>query len=417
MVRSERAVSVLHFSYSKTGGAGKIASLLATEMKVLGLDSEIITDAEAGIRGEVFTHPARAFWALFDYYIVRRHRNAPLFSLFRDGTSRGLSKLKTNSNRIIHLHWTPGLLSLERIRAFSDNGMPIVWTLHDMWSLTGGCHHSLECNKFKSDCIKCPQTRMLFQRSVAVQFVKKKYIYENCRNLTFVAPSKWMAELAAKSKLTRGHEIHVIPNPVDTTVFKRRPSLVAKNIHRNQDEFVIGVIAADLSDPIKNIIVAKEIFRRLSASTIKPVRLITVGRNPPNYLMEDGITNLGSIAQTESIVDYYNSLDVILCTSLVENFPTVLLEAGACGVSAVAFNVGGIPDIIVDGINGFVVETQENAVLKLEMLLNDSELHRTLSRQARRHVEDNYGLDVVLRKYMGLYTDLINSDWSSKEDK
>ena len=407
MALSARSLSVLHLSYSQNGGAGKIASLLATQMKVLGLDSKLITDTDGGIRDEIFTHPTRVFRALADFYVVRRSRRTPLFSLFRNGTSRSLLQHKIEPTRILHLHWTPGLVSLQRIRDFNYAGAPIVWTLHDMWPITGGCHHALECTKFESDCIQCPQSRKLFQHSVAGQFAMKKHLFEDCKNLTFVAPSKWMAELAVKSKLTTGRQVHVIPNPVNTNVFKKKYLDDASK--QSGEEFVVGIIATDLSDPIKNVVVAKEIFRKLASSTLKPVRLVTVGRNPPAALVENGITNLQSIERTEEIVDFYNSLDVIICTSLIETFPTILLEAGACGVPAVVFNIGGMADIVIDGVTGYVVGGKEDAVSKLENLLNDKDLRTTLSRQARKYVEDNYSLEIILEKYFELYQEIMKS--------
>jgi len=268
---------------------------------------------------------------------------------------------------IIYLHWVQGgYLNLSIYRKLAQLGKPVIIFMHDMWTITEGCHHSFECEKYKTECIKCPA----FNGKEIIdwanrEFKKKKRLYSGFENLYFVSPSKWLYTCAKESGLTKGKPIYHIPNIIDTTLFKPiSRSFARKILNLDEKDIIIAFGAFTVSSAYKGwheLIKALNILK--SESRLKNVTLLIFGAGQDKQI-SDAIPFksrfLGFLKDEYSTVLVYNAADVFISPSLADNFPTTILECMACGTPAVGFEVGGIPDMIRHKENGYLAKYRDS---------------------------------------------------------
>lgn len=142
------------------------------------------------------------------------------FSTAPAGTDVSKKQLIIDAD-ILHLHWTnSGFLSINNLKQLRALHKPMVWTLHDMWSFTGGCHYAGTCNHFMQECGNCYFLRDAGKNDISHKgWLRKKALMDEAGQLVFVACSNWLAGVARKSSLLKNFRIEVIPNPIDTDVF------------------------------------------------------------------------------------------------------------------------------------------------------------------------------------------------------
>lgn len=317
---------------------------------------------------------------------------------------------------IINLHWiNGGFLSINSLRKIGELKKPIVWTLHDMWAFTGGCHYSSGCYKFQNQCSNCPS--LLFKSDYDFSykiFNDKKKLYNNL-NLTFVTCSKWLAEEAAKSVLLSDKNIVVIPNPLNKDLFKafnKTESRIRFSLPIDKKLILIG--AMNLKDErkgFKYLIEALNLLWESNRKIADQCELTVFGKLDQNVLNKISfkVNQLGKLKSEEEIVLAYNSADVYVAPSLEDNLPNTVMEAMACGVPVVAFNVGGIPDMIDSGRNGILAELKSAKDLAkgIELVLSDKNLHKRFSVSARKKVIENFDQKIVAEKYYDVYKSLL----------
>lgn len=389
------AFKIAHVSFSSSGGAGEVASELAQAQRMLGYDSTAIFVAEKGVAGEFMRHPVVFFAALIDFKIRSDHKGQ-LFTLFRNVlTDRGIYSALRNFD-VINLHWTPGILSTKAIsKILDDKSKVVIWTLHDMRPLTGGCHHAGSCSNFERNCEKCPQVNPNMHNFVTSNFSKHVDLLQKNDRLQIVSPSIWLSMLAKNSK-PLGHFRHlVIANPINCEIFHP----IEARMQVSTKDIVIGACAVNLSDPKKNIFsVIKLVERFCKTNPDKNIKLLLIGANPPRDL-PNFVEVAGEIHKKEELANLYRQMNVFVTLSLEENFPNTLLESQACGVPAICLNRGGMPEIIRDGINGYVVENDTQALEALEKALNTGQAQE-LSRNSRNVALENFSSQAVAMRYI-----------------
>ena len=400
-----RENSFTHITFSTLGGAGSVAKQLHEGQLIEGSQSRLLTLTESNIPSLVTKNPVLVGKALIDFFAVRKSTDNQLFTLYRNGDNGRIRKLVQQSDDIVHLHWTPGVLSLETINQLAKNGRGCVWTLHDMWPFTGGCHHAGDCRGYITGCENCPQVRNAFNTKVRQAFREKSRIFGTDSSAVLVSPSKWLAKQAAESQMLKDSKIYTIPNPVDCGLFSPGDKRSARNIFGiSDDAFVIGCSAANLNDPMKNM---KAIID--GVATLK-------GQWPSNEIqilaVGDGglesrtlkVQTTGLISTPGRMVEAYRAMDVFVSTSLSENFPMTLVEAAAVGVPVVCLNIGGMPEIVINGDSGRVLDSTDDLPNVLtELLSSVSERHRMAS-NARILALSHFDLPKVLKKYAEVYS-------------
>ncbi|WP_439582581.1 glycosyltransferase family 4 protein [Dyadobacter bucti] len=311
---------------------------------------------------------------------------------------------------IIHLHWVNfGFLSLQSLESLFSMGKPVVWTLHDMWTFTGGCHYSRGCDNYLSHCQYCPYLAKPDQYDISFsQFEKKQFIYDQA-NLALVSPSRWLDGLVKAAALTKPHTSLTIPNCLDTTLFSPYKKLeTRKMLGLPENKNLILFAGANTQDPRKGFAFFREAISQVGC-VMENVEVLIFGKaNPQNFSnFPVPVHYLGKITQPEEMVKAYNAANMIVVPSLEDNLPNTVMEALSCGVPAVGFSTGGVPEMIDHQVNGFVSDfgSAESLAEGIAWVLqNDG--NNVISENARKKVLNSYSEKLIASQYQNLYASL-----------
>jgi len=347
-------------------------------------------------------------------YILRARTKDTWFAFSPANTGQRIEKrTEIMSADIIHLHWiNGGFLSLKSIQHLLQTGKPVVWTLHDMWAFTGGCHYSGSCTNYVQNCGNCNFLR--FPSSVDMSFrvnMGKQKAYSS-GNISFVAVSNWMAENARKSGLIGKSRIEVIPNPIDVEIYKSADRSVVRNkMGLPLNKFLILAGAANLKDKRKGFIYLIQALNKMKEDwpeIAAKFGLITFGKSSEVYNSPVDVYPQSYLKDDHSIAMLYQSADVFVLPTLEDNLPGTVMESLACETPVVAFNTGGIPDMIDHKSNGYLAELKN--VNDLVSGITWVESHPEISRikeNCRKKVISNFSPEVVTEKYINFYRSLI----------
>jgi glycosyltransferase involved in cell wall biosynthesis len=307
--------------------------------------------------------------------------------------------------KLAHLHWVGhGLLRVEEIGRLR---CPIVWTLHDTWAFTGGCHYTSDCVGFKKECGHCPQLGSSDDEDLSRMLMRRKAKAFRDLNLTIVTPSQWLAKLAERSSLFAGRRIEVIPNGLDTNAFAPVSRTAARAYLRLPDELPVILFGAHwLLDPRKGSDLLCEALSILA----KKCTLLTFGEGQLQLSSSHNVRSipLGNLTDAASLALAYSAADVFVCPSREDNLPNTVAEALACGTPCVAFDVNGLPDMITHKVNGWLASPFDPSALADGILWILSHPNPDqLSRAARAKAVAEYSLDVMSSRYGALYSELL----------
>lgn len=254
---------------------------------------------------------------------------------------------------VVNLHWVNyGQISPEGLAALQ---IPVVWSLHDMWAFTGGCHHSLDCERYISNCGSCPILHSHRSGDYSRRLWERKHRAWQHRRFRIVAPSTWLASRSRRSSLFRGLPTSVIPNPLELTMFNPgNKSAARQRLGLPQDvPLVLFAAQRPFGNRAKGYHLLSQAMRILHGE--RPCHLVVLG-HPAASNEPFPVHHLGYRTLDNEVVDAYRCADVFVLPSLYENLPNTIAEAMACGIPTVAFAVGGIPDMIVSGQTGFLAK-------------------------------------------------------------
>ncbi len=343
-----------------------------------------------------------------------RHRTKTLFSPSWLPFRGIVDKINKINPDIVHLHWICG--GMLRIEDIPKIKAPIVWSLHDNWAFTGGCHIMWSCEKYKQSCGACPVlgSQKTFDLSRSV-FNRKKRAFSKKKDIVIVGLSKWLYDCSKNSILLR-HKKHVnIPNPIDTNVFKpldKNHSRSLWNLPQNKKLILFGAMSAT-SDINKGFKELKDALHRLDKKD--NIELVVFGSSKPQNAPDFGFKThyFGHLYDDVSLVTLYSAVDVMVVPSLQENLSNAVMESLACATPVVAFDVGGNGDMIVHKENGYLSKPFEAANLKngIEWILTAPNYHK-LSQNAREKVVREFDSEIISKKYIDLYREILNSNGS-----
>ena len=316
---------------------------------------------------------------------------------------------------VIHLHWiNQGMLSLKDLRKVLQSGKPVVWTMHDMWPCTGICHHARECNNYHQECHHCPYLYKGGKKDLSNRIFKKKRDLYQLAPITFVTCSQWLKERARQSALIANQEIINIPNPINTNLFRPRNKQEARiKCNLPTDKRLILFGSAKITDKRKGIDYFIESCRVLAERypELKDgLGIVVYGKDSEQLkpLVPFQVYPLNYISNEKELIDVYNSVDLFVTPSLEENLPNTIMEAMACGIPCVGFQVGGIPEMIDHLHNGYVAEYKsvEDFANGIHWILNEADAD-TLGKKARQKAIVAYGEDNVTKQYIHLYEEAL----------
>lgn len=318
------------------------------------------------------------------------------FSVF--STAALLRKLDKLQPDLLHLHNLHNCyVNLPMLfRYIKKRRLRVVWTLHDCWAFTGHCPHfdGIGCEKWQTGCNNCPQYRLypqsLVDRSKGMYRRKKKW-FSGVENLTLVTPSVWLAELAKRSFLGE-YPIRVIPNGIDLSVF--HPTGNKKE--QWKDKFVILGVAAVWAET-KGLDVFMELAKRLEDR----FQIVLVGTDEAvDCKLPDNIASIHRTADPHELAELYTAADLFVNPTRQDNFPTVNLEALACGTPVLTFRTGGSPEAI-DADCGMAVE--RNDVNALERAIRSIAEEKPFAPEACIRRAQEFAADHQFEKYVKLY--------------
>ena len=342
----------------RMGGAAIAAGRLMEALKNHGIKAKmLVRDKQTD---EITVVPLRQNWWLVWKFVweriviwtANRFSRKNLFAVDIANTGTDITTLpEFQQADIIHLHWiNQGMLSLRDIEKILRSGKHVVWTMHDLWPCTGICHYTRGCERYRTECGHCPFIdggRHSHDLAWRV-FRRKRDIYAH-RNIHFVTCSNWLGEQARRSSLLAGHPVTVIPNPINTNLFKPHNKAAAREKCRLPQDKMLMLF--------------------------------------------------GSVKITD--------VDIFVTPSLEDNLPNTIMEAMACGTPCVGFNTGGIPEMIDHLHNGYVAayKSAEDFANGIYWTLTDPG-YPSLAEQACRKAVAYYSENTVARRFIELYNKL-----------
>ena len=418
---------ILHINKSdRVGGAAVAAVRLLDALKKNGIDARmLVLSAEKEskeIEPVVKTRLRRAsqylrFLGEVLFFIPFEKSRQKRFSFSRGLFGFDISRHPlVKEADVLHIHWiNQGFLSLRDIKKLIQTGKPIVWTLHDTWAFTGGCHYPGTCGGFTSTCGHCPLLKSPGQNDLSArQHAKKERIYENSA-VTFVGCSKWMQQMAAKSSLVRKdltHSVKKVFNPIDTELFcPGHQFAMRKQLGLPADKKLILFGAANVSDPRKGTDLLLRALKGLFSSEhslATDLELVAFGKNV-DMLAEEMPFKLHSfnvVDGEEAMARLYQACDMFVLPSMQDNLPNTVVESMACGTPVVAFNIGGVPEMITHQQSGFLASPGkvEELAQGIRFVMEHA---ATLGENARKFAEIHFAPATVASQYEEIYRLLI----------
>lgn len=403
----------------KTGGAAVAAHRLTEALNNNGVKAKmLVRDKESNKLTVVALPPSwklqwHFLWERFCIWLHLHLRREHLFDIDIANAGTDITKLREFQEAdVIHLHWiNQGMLSLRDIRKILDSGKPVVWTMHDIWPATAICHLTLDCKNFETQCRQC---RLLpgggSKSDLATKVWRKKQQVLEGKQVSFVACSQWLAGEAQKSALLKGQRITSIPNPIDTRLYHPLDKQKARQeLELPTDKRLILFVSQRATNPYKGMRYLAEACHLLDKQYPEmqhDTAIVILGGHAEEVTAQLPFKSypIGYVNDRQRIVTAYNAADVFVLPSLSENLPNTIMEAMACGIPCIGFQIGGIPEEIDHLANGYVAAYRDAADLAKGIRwaldkANTEEVRKAcLSKVAR-----NYSQQSVAQRYIEVY--------------
>ena len=402
-----------------SGGAGIAMLRLHRELRRQGLESSILARLRRSPQPNVLTIPEAVGrrQTLMNRVLnnIRMQLDAwfVLPQVYRSTESILGSQIFEDAD-VIHLHNLHGWYLDYGLLPQISTRKPAIWTLHDMWALTGHCAYAYGCERWQSRCSDCPLLRgdgrrlveprpTLFDRT-SHQWQKKRDLYQRSK-LHIVTPSVWLADQVRNSILGDALSIQCIPNGVDLAAFSPREQASARRALGISDGAkVILFVAARVIQGRKGLAHLYEALR--SMQTSGNVILLTVGSaGPSQQLQRFEQVHLGHVVDESRLNLAYSAADVYVIPTLADNQPLTVVESLASGTPVVAFNIGGLPEMISHLQTGYLARYKDPTDLSAGILtiLDNPDLRAAMRQRCRATAVEKYDLDLQATRYAQLY--------------
>lgn len=402
-----------------SGGAGIAAFRLAQGLKTLGVDHQLVVQSQLSdddfVAGPEST-VCKVIGKLLPYLdpvpklaYPRRHRGAWSCGFLPNPC---LSVERLNVADIIHLHWING--GMLPLRMFCKISKPIIWTLHDSWPFTGGCHIPYECRGFEGRCGYCPQLKSQKERDLSRRIWERKSLVWSDLQMTIVVPSKWLASLASASSLFHNCSIEVIPNGLDVDFWSpmdKRDARRSLGLPEDARIFLFSAMGGfanwnkggDVLRDCLDFLVRKGAIRNMLLVLCGTDKISDVDFFPVPT------RNFGWVGNDEQKRALYAAADMTVAPSRSESLGYVVMESMACGTPCVGFSVGGVTDLIDHQLNGFLAKplSAVNFAEGMAWVLSDATRYQEISVQARNKIVDQFCHVKVAKRYQDLYLEVL----------
>lgn len=336
-------------------------------------------------------------------------------SWFPNRLSSRVRELKPD---ILNLHWVnDGFMRIETLAGFQQ---PIVWTLHDMWPFAGGEHYVGESRRYIEGYSR--HNRPPEERGPDVNrwvWDRKRKAWSKMTDMVIVTPSYWLADCARKSVLFSGLRVEVLPNGIDHEKFRPQEHRVVRDLLGMPQDKKLLLFGAEsaTSDRRKGFHLLTEALKKLEAQGISQhYELIVFGSLSGKSSFSMKTHYLGNLRDEISMALVFAAVDVFIAPSTEDNLPNTVLEALSCGTPVVAFNSGGIPDMVSHRKNGYLAARFDTSDMArgLTWVLENQERWNRLSEVARSTVEKSFTLSLAAKRYQDLYRHLLQDKQGSR---
>lgn len=302
---------------------------------------------------------------------------------------------------VIYVHWVQmGFMTLNDLKNLIKTGKQIIFFMHDMWYITGGCHNSFDCTGYQIDCADCP----ILERNKVIsakQLVIKKSIF-NQENISFISPSRWLLECAKKSVSTKNRPIHYIPNYFNSKIFVPQDKVQSKlKLGIDPGNKVIAFGAVNLFSAYKGFDYLQKALNYLPGIFQNDnIQILIFGSGNEKEIQSRlpyKVKYLGYLSSEEQLALAYGASDLFVIPSLADNQPTMVIESLSCGVPVVGFETGGIPDMILHKSNGYLAKIKDYVDLAVGIKF-------CLEENLTGYILENFEPDHLMK----LHTELLN---------
>jgi len=400
------------------GGAARAAYRLHKGLLESGIDSKMLVQNKKSddytvieLANNKIQKGINLLRPTFDQLPVKvyKNRTKTLFSPTWFNFNNFIKKINEINPDIVHLHWVCG--GMIRIEDLGKIKKPIVWSLHDMWAFTGGCHYDEGCQRYLESCGRCKVLGSKKESDLSKRIFKRKQkVFNSKKYITIVGLSNWLNNCSKNSTLLKDKRHINLPNPIDTNIFKPFNKEEARDLWSlPQDKKLVLFGAMNATgDPRKGF---KELSKALQRLTSKNIEFVIFGSSKPQVAPDFGFKThyLGHLHDDISLVTLYNAVDVMVVPSLQENLSNAIMESLSCGTPVVAFDIGGNPDMIEHQKNGYLARPydSEDLAYGIDWVLN-YENYDELCGNAREKVLKEFDSKVVAKKYIELYKQVIS---------
>lgn len=407
-------MKILQVAYSDHGGAGLAAKRLNDALLSHGYNSTLLV-LDKKYDGSSVIKYSESKGILFR--ILRKIRYIKDKKIRKDISTKrpkgfeGYSLIETMVGNdilrflegydVINMHWISNFLDICLLKKISKKAK-LVWTMHDMYPFTGVCHYAWDCDKYLESCGKCPQLGSEVFNDVAYKsWNKKRKIYRSVK-INFVSPSNWLKQCAMDSSLIGDMAIESIPNSLGAEDWNAKRDLKDElGLDKNKKYVLAGAVS--LSNTRKGYIYINEFIDLLDKNDVKDVEVLIFGKTQSKSY-SNRVRYLGAL-DNKILKNYYLATDFFLLTSLYDNLPNTVLEAMAAGSIVMAYDVGGVGDLVKDAETGILVPVKkiEQIVERFVLLLSKPQCINEMSTKARERVRKLFSPELQVKKYVKIY--------------
>ena len=329
-----------------------------------------------------------------------------------------------NKYDIFHLHWVAGFLSIKNIEQLIRLKKPIIWTMHDFHPFTGGCHFPELCHEYENECSNCWELKkndIDITKYILLE-IKRKY----SSHIQLVTASNELKHIVQRSSIFQDNACEIIPIGIDTNCFRILDKKEMKQKFRIPvSSKVILVGAQALDQNVKGYTYLKKILTtlvedELCKEMIEKQQLVIVlfGNitSKKNYDLGVEVINVGFIQEREKMCELYNAADMFIFPSIQDTFGMTAVEAMACGVPVLAFNVNAMKEVIIPGVNGYKVE-KDDYISMVSYIINILKYNPINPNICRQRIVDKYSLECVTKQMVCLYQKVQNRGLINEKSK
>jgi len=411
--------------HSRTGGAAIASTRLMEALKSRQVDVNMLVQEEGEDTEGIYSTtkgPVKRWVNLWRFILERlvflRQESSKgirfLFSLANTGESI-IRNRHVKEAALIHLHWiNGGFLSMRSLEQLLGSGKPIVWTFHDMWPFTGGCHYALDCKGYTKECGQCPYLRRPSEKDLSHRIWKKKERLFRNSKVTVITPSRWLNACVQNSSLLHNWKVVTIHNPIDHETFKPADRDTAcHNLGLDPSKMYILFGAATITNMLKGFNYFLEAIKELARTPgeFRDVEILLFGKTREDVaaLLPLKTRNMAFVQTTGTLVELYSAAHLFVIPSLQDNLPNTILESMFCGTPVVGFRTGGIPEMVDHLVNGYLADYKSSSDLAegISWVLK-TESYNRLSQKTRDVAVKRYSRDLSVQMHIDLYNSLID---------